>query len=319
MSSKNVSVPVEPGKASAKKPKAAVASKSASAKTAEKAGKKPAKKAPAAKQRKAAAATQVRGRLWFSRGEREFAGSGRIELLLHIDACGSISQAAKRMGMAYKSAWDAVDAMNNAAAEPLVERAVGGRGGGGATLTESGRRLIAAFHLFEREHERFLDRLSAVADDIGPYVNLLERFAMRTSARNQFFGKVSAIRAGAVNDEIELALPGDQRIVATITRESTEHLGLKVGVEAFALVKASWVILATADDNLRTSARNSFTGSVERVTEGAVNSEVSVKLPGGTMLVAIVTNGSVESLGLREGSRVVALIKASHVILGVPA
>lgn len=262
---------------------------------------------------------QVHGRLWLSRGEQNLAGSGRIELLLHIDAAGSISQAAKNMGMGYKSAWDAVDAMNNAAGHVLVERSVGGRGGGGASVTAHGRKLIEAFRLFEQEHQRFLERLSDTAAAIEPYVSLIGRFAMRTSARNQFFGTISAIRRGAVNDEIELTLLGGDPLIATITHESTENLGLAVGAEAFALVKASWIILAPAADPVRTSARNAFTGSIDRIVEGAVNSEVILKLPGGATLAAIITNGSVDTLPLRVGQQATALFNASDVILGVPA
>jgi molybdate transport system regulatory protein len=274
-------------------------------------------KAPARK--RTGPKTQVRGRLWLSRGDQSLAGRGRIDLLVQIDECGSISQAAKQMGMGYKSAWDAVDAMNNAAGTLLVERAVGGRGGGGATLTAQGRKLIEAFRLFEQEHNRFLDRLSAAADDIGPYVNLLGRFAMRTSARNQFFGKIGAVRRGAVNDEVELVLPGGDCITATITCESTANLGLKTGVEAFALIKASWIILMPGDHSARTSARNAFTGTIEHIVKGAVNSEIDLKLPGGAALVAVITNNSVDNLQLREGQQATALFKASHVILGVPA
>lgn len=140
---------------------------------------------------------------------------------------------------------------------------------------------------------------------------------MKTSARNQFYGRVSAVRRGAVNDEIELALSGGDRICATITHESTQRLGLGVGTEAFALVKASWVILAAADSNLRTSARNNFIGTVTAITRGAVNSEVALALAGGAELVAIITNTSLDSLALQVGQTAEALFKASHVIIGV--
>lgn len=140
---------------------------------------------------------------------------------------------------------------------------------------------------------------------------------MKTSARNQFYGRVSAVRRGAVNDEIELALSGGDRICATITHESTQHLGLDVGTEAFALVKSSWVILAAADSNLRTSARNNFIGTVTAITRGAVNSEVVLALAGGAELVAIITNTSLDNLALQLGQTAEALFKASHVIIGV--
>jgi molybdate transport system regulatory protein len=70
---------------------------------------------------------------------------------------------------------------------------------------------------------------------------------------------------------------------------------------------------------MRTSARNSFAGSIARIERGAVNSEVTLTLPGGAALVAIVTNSSVDNLPLKEGQAATALFKASHVIIGVPA
>jgi len=140
---------------------------------------------------------------------------------------------------------------------------------------------------------------------------------MKTSARNHLQGTVSAIRSGAVNDEIELTLRGGARVVATVTRESTEALGLKPGVEAFALIKASSVIVATDLHDVRLSARNSLEGKVRSVTPGAVNGEIVIEIAGGHSIVAIVTQSSVAALGLVAGSDATALFKASSVLLGV--
>ncbi len=141
---------------------------------------------------------------------------------------------------------------------------------------------------------------------------------MKTSARNQFVGKVAALKRGAVNDEIELVTAGGLRIVGIITCESTAHLGLEIGREAFALVKASSVILMTDGDGTRVSARNRLAGKVRRVAPGAVNSEVVVELPGGETVTAIVTVESAARLGLQAGTPVAAIFKASSVILGTP-
>ena len=94
-------------------------------------------------------------------------------------------------------------------------------------------------------------------------------------------------------------------------------LGLEVGSEVFALIKASWVILTPGDEKVRTSARNRLCGTVARVQEGPVNCEVVIELPGGKSIAAIVTHESVNSLGLRVGVSACALIKASHIILAV--
>ncbi len=84
-------------------------------------------------------------------------GKGRLELLRQIEATGSISKAAKSMKMSYKSAWDAVDAMNNAMGAPVVESASGGSRGGGSRLTDAGRRLILEFQSLEERHRQWLD------------------------------------------------------------------------------------------------------------------------------------------------------------------
>jgi molybdate transport system regulatory protein len=142
---------------------------------------------------------------------------------------------------------------------------------------------------------------------------------MLTSARNEFAGKVAAINEGAVNDEIEITLTGGDRIVAVITRTSTASLGLKVGVDALALVKAPWVILSVPDNGIKLSTRNRLEGTVKSVKPGAVNTEVEVSLKGGQTLAAIVTQESAQSLGLAVGKPVLAFFKASHVIVGVKA
>lgn len=140
---------------------------------------------------------------------------------------------------------------------------------------------------------------------------------MHTSARNQFNGTVTAIYTGAVNDEIELTLTGGKKIVAVVTQSSTKSLGLAVGSAAFALVKASWIILVTDSAGVRLSARNQLAGTIDKVVTGAVNAEVILKLDDGIDVVAIVTNDSVTTLGLAAGQRASAIFKASSVIIGV--
>lgn len=97
-----------------------------------------------------------RGRIWIEREGETYLGFGRIVLLSRIGEFGSILQAAKSMEMSYKQAWDLVDAMNRHAATPLVETRKGGRGGGGAILTEAGARAIKEFHAMRERLEAFL-------------------------------------------------------------------------------------------------------------------------------------------------------------------
>ncbi len=241
-----------------------------------------------------------------------------LELLERIDASGSISAAANAMGMSYKAAWQAVEAMNNLSEQPVVARQTGGKHGGGTTLTDYGRRVVAAYRRLEKERERVMSQLNRIMGDFDQYYQLIRRFDMQTSARNQFLGKVTAVKKGAVNAEVILDIGGGDQLAAIITNDSVDHLALEPGMEAYALVKAPWVILTT-DDSLKTSARNRLCGTVVRCQEGAVNGEVIVELPGGKTVAAIITNDSIESLGLKVGVRACALIKASHIILAVAA
>ncbi|ABA52866.1 transcriptional regulator ModE [Burkholderia pseudomallei] len=258
------------------------------------------------------------GELWLHAGGQTLGGAARIALLAAIGETGSITRAAKAVGLSYKGAWDAIDTMNNLAGEPLVLRATGGKGGGGTTLTPRATALIAAFRAIEREHRRFIDAASAAVEGFEVNWKLIGRIGMKTSARNQLFGKVLAVKHGAVNDEVVLALPGEHTITAVVTHESVQELGLAPGVDACALVKASWVVLAVEDGSpLRLSARNQLQGVVETVTRGVVNSEVLLALDGGMTLAAIVTNDSVDALGLAQGVSAVAAFKASSVILAV--
>ncbi|HEX2604462.1 MAG TPA: TOBE domain-containing protein [Oxalicibacterium sp.] len=249
-----------------------------------------------------------------SRGKRW----DHLELLERIDASGSISAAATAMGMSYKAAWQAVEAINNLSREPLVVRQPGGSSGGGTSLTEYGRRMVATYRRLEQEWASVPAAVSRMMDDFDQYYRMSRRFDMQTSARNQFLGTVKSVQRGAVNAEVILDIGSGSELAAIITNDSAEHLALEKGSEAYALVKAQWIVLAV-DQHIKTSARNCLSGTVVRRQEGAVNAEVVIELPGGKTVAAIITNESVKTLGLKEGMRASALIKASHIILAVPA
>jgi molybdate transport system regulatory protein len=162
-----------------------------------------------------------------------------------------------------------------------------------------------------------MENLTRAGVDASGDIDLMRRFMLKTSARNKLLGTVIQIREGAVNDEIVLRIAGGQAITAVITRESTQELGLAIGKEAIALVKASSVIVGAPGPGLRLSARNQLPGRISALRPGAVNSEIRIDLEGGVTLAAIVTNESANDLGLDVGADAVAIFKASSVILGV--
>ena len=273
----------------------------------------------AAPPRKKSKRLELQGAVWMTVGGETLGGHDRIGLLRAVAEQGSITHAAKAVGLSYKGAWDAIDAMNRLAGKPLVERSTGGRGGGSTHLTPHGLRLVERFEQIDAAHQRFMKLLDAESVDLDNDFSLLKVLNMKTSARNQFVGTVTAVRSGAVNDEVELTLPGGPRLVAVVTRDSTEALGLRTNMTAIALIKSSSVLLATELDGAKLSARNQLPGSVSVVTPGAVNAEVVIEIDGGGSIAAIVTQGSVKTLGLAAGVRATAFFKASSVILAVTA
>ena len=256
-----------------------------------------------------------------SLGTGAAASERRVRLLEAIAEHGSITRAAKAVPLSYKAAWDALDAMNNLAERALVERTAGGRQGGGTRLTDAGRELVAMYRAVEGEQQRALDRLEPqrprprgpVPNDARQWQMQLRRLAVRTSARNQFAGTVAALRQSQVSAEVCIALDAQTQIVAGVTRESANALGLALGSQVLALVKASSVLLVRGE--VQSSARNHLTGSVSRIVAGAIGAEVTLALPAGRSVTAGITRASLERMALAKGQPASALFKASSVIL----
>lgn len=262
---------------------------------------------------------RLRGKLEVDSEFGTFLGDTRIRLLEAIDRHGSISQAAKAVPLSYKAAWDAVDAMNNLADRPLVLRSTGGKKGGGTQLTEHGRKVVALYRALEAEYQTALDRLTesmndGQASDFKQFQQLLKRMSMKTSARNQFAGHIVGLREGQIDYEVRIKLGDDNELVAVITNDSAENLGLTIGMEINALVKSSSVLLLT-DPGMKTSARNQLWGEVARIHDGPVNAEITLSMKSGKSVCAVITHESVARLGLAIGQQACAVFKASAVIL----
>jgi len=103
---------------------------------------------------------KIHARFWLAGEKGSYLGVGRIQLLEHIAASGSMNKAAKEMGMSYKKAWKLVDEMNQMYQQPLVEKAQGGKSGGGSVLTMRGQQVVKNFRLFEKRFEAFLQQES---------------------------------------------------------------------------------------------------------------------------------------------------------------
>jgi molybdate transport system regulatory protein len=227
---------------------------------------------------------------------------------------GSITAAAKALGYSYKAVWDGLNAINNLLSRPALLTQSGGRGGGGATLTEEGHRLIAAFRRLEARLAEVSANLARDGSD-GLLDSQLWSFVMKTSARNAFQCQVVNVTRAAVNAEVELQITDKRRIVAVITRHSADDLRLAPGHSVIALVKSSFVMLARMNDAAHLSVRNRLDGTVVDRVDGGVNTEVDVDIGGGKTLTSVITRRSADALRLEAGETVSALFDAGHVIL----
>ena len=260
----------------------------------------------------------IKALIQLRKGGQSRIGPDRIRVLEVIGEKGSISAAAKVLGLSYKGAWDAVQAMNNLFERPLVIAQPGGKAGGAAAVTPMGQAVVLAYRRVETELAEAIGQLERYLEDgDAPIEKVIRSLSMKTSARNALRGVVASVADGAVNSEVVLRLSDTLEIVAIITKDSVKDLGLAPGREAMAIIKSSFVILAKGDEPLRISARNRLVGTVVRHDVGAVNDEVVLELGEGKTITATITRESGKELKFDPGDRAQALIKASHVIMAV--
>ncbi|EUL64631.1 transcriptional regulator modE [Enterobacter roggenkampii UCI 39] len=244
--------------------------------------------------------------------QKLFADPRRIALLKQIEQTGSISQGAKNAGISYKSAWDAINDMNTLSEQPLVDRATGGKGGGGAIVTRYGQRLIQLYDLLAQIQQKAFDVLS----DHVPLDSLLaaiSRFSLQTSARNQWFGTVTARDNLQIQQHIEILLAdGTTRLKAAITAQSAERLELDEGKEVLVLLKAPWVTI-TRDPDAAKTADNQLQGTISHIERGQAQCEVLMTLADGQPLCATIPLS--ESDNVEEGAAVTAYFNADRVII----
>lgn len=269
-------------------------------------------------------APSLTGRLTLQTPLGAVLSESRIRLLEAIDRCGSLNRAAREVPLSYKAAWEALDTMNRLAPEPLVERLTGGRGGGGTRLTGYARQLVRLHRAMESSQQDILDRIGPVPDDVdAPTLRgLIRRLGMRSSARNQFATRVTALseRGGLVDVRLQLGDPetglGGTRgptLLATITPESAELLGLAPGREVWALVKAPAVRLVVRPARRPPPGRNQLAGRVVQLRPGATRTAVTLDLGGGEALHAAVPAQA--AAALQPGDAAWAVFDGDQVVL----
>lgn len=100
---------------------------------------------------------KIKSRIWIESNNNVLLGEGRVHLLKAIQETGSLSKAAKSLNISYKKAWQLIDSVNKSAKKPVTVNSIGGKGGGGAELTDYGKKLIDAFDTINKNCWAFLD------------------------------------------------------------------------------------------------------------------------------------------------------------------
>jgi molybdate transport system regulatory protein len=240
-------------------------------------------------------------------------GRDRIEVLEAIAEHGSILRASKAAGFSYKAAWDAVTAINNLLPTPAFITKTGGKAGGGAEITQEGRKLIETFRRLEEK----LSRLSSLIAEEGLEGQddfLLWSMVAKISARNIFQAEVVGIKKWPVDVEVTLRISDTHRLVSIITNEATADLGLKRGRRVVALVKSSLVSVSLASEPDR-EGYNRYQGVVTNRTDAERNCELHVDIGGGKTMTAVQPRRDTELANIDVGSQVFVDFAFSNVIL----
>lgn len=229
----------------------------------------------------------------------------RLQVLRALGECGSISQAARAVGVSYKAAWQAIDTLSNLAGVPVVEKTVGGAGGGGAKLTAAGQELLRAAHAMAQARGAVMQQLQAPA--------ALQRLGVQTSMRNQWPCEVLRVDIAGALALVQVQTPhADLQLTARITAESAQLLGLQAGMPVLAMCKATAVQVQAWHKD---AAPNTCTGKATRVAQGAMGDEVAMQMTGGVQWVGFAAAGS----GLRAGRKVSVHIPESALVLALQA
>ena len=233
----------------------------------------------------------------------------RIELLFAIGRMGSISKAAKEVPMSYKTAWEAVESMNNLAHKPVVTKATGGAGGGGTVLTEYGENLLKSYRQLQAEHQKFLMRLGELTNiDTGTLADI-GRLGVQISARNQMTGVIKSIKKKRVNSEVLLELKSANELLSIITNSAVESLNLKEGDEVMAIFKSTSVEIITQQQ----AEQNAFNGVIKHLEKGKRNVEIILDLGEEETIVSVMP---LEDFSLNIGESAVAVVNAKDVMIG---
>lgn len=240
----------------------------------------------------------LHGLLTLSLGDKIFANPRRISLLEQIAHTGSLSQGAKLAGISYKAAWDAINEMNTAMQEPVVCTEKGGKGGGGAKLTEFGERLLKVYSITSQVQKMALAALLDETVDMHSLLDVMAHFSLNTSARNQLTGRINGIEPCGLNDNISVTLAGGQHIQISVTHSSCERLQLTIDKSVLLLFKAPAVV--ASKNACPVDGQNRLSGRLLSVTKLGDRAELAIDIDGKDIIYSVMAQDQMQDLVVGE-------------------
>jgi molybdate transport system regulatory protein len=172
-------------------------------------------------------------KVWLEYKGQPLVGKGGTQILEAIRKEQSISKAAKKAGMSYRYVWNYLAGLSKALGEPVVETFKGGKGGGGAKLTQLGETLL-------KEYRRVEDYVGEVLGDTEYW----EAACLKISARNRLKGVVKSVEKGDIIAKVKMEIKEPAVVTALISKEAVEDLNIRVGDKVEAVIKATEVMVA---------------------------------------------------------------------------
>lgn len=168
-----------------------------------------------------------------------------VRLLKAVQDTGSITQAAQKIGISYKTAWDTLDMLNNKSQKPLLQRADGAKKNSGSCLSEYAKTLISNFEELLAIQQSFLERVLACGLDAKDLAEL-NSLSLALSARNQLAAKVSELSYDEIDAKVIASLSGEQKLCVWLSTSSLKALNLNQDSNVILVFKSCAVELLSA-------------------------------------------------------------------------
>ncbi len=232
----------------------------------------------------------------------------KVKLLENIIVYGSISKAAKALGVTYKTAWGWIDKMNSLSPRPLVQKISGGKDGGGTVVTSYAKELISMYEEVEALQHKHLHTLES------SFSHLQENDQDRHFAFSRLEAEVKEIVLTKDKAVFLLSLPCGSEISAQTPASFAQVNKLDVGTKVNALIEAD-TISVTKSFEKEISSRNKLNVKVDEIRIDGDDVLLTLHLCESQYLTARITHRSYSDLKIKKGDELMAVFKAYSVTL----